>query len=112
SQQNERQERHERNERLERHERNERLERHERPKRVREDSRREELDSGNERMKIRLVILEFSDYALVWWDQVMKDIKIGKRVPIDSWGAFEFSDYALVWWDQVMKDNDRKEGSY
>ncbi|RDY04591.1 hypothetical protein CR513_11684, partial [Mucuna pruriens] len=54
-------------------------------------SRAERMDrhdgnSGNKRMKVRLVTLEFSDYALVWWNQVLEDIRRVRKDPCESWG--------------------------
>ncbi|RDX86698.1 hypothetical protein CR513_31940, partial [Mucuna pruriens] len=47
--------------------------------------KKEENDMGEEERnhgrKMRLVTLEFSDYALVWWTQVLEDIRSGVREP-------------------------------
>ncbi|RDY01013.1 hypothetical protein CR513_15716, partial [Mucuna pruriens] len=73
-----------RNESQERFERIERVDRCEIHRR-REEPMREDLDSGNERMKVRLVTLKFNDYVFVWWNQVLEDIKTVRRNPCDSW---------------------------
>ncbi|RDX79914.1 hypothetical protein CR513_39604, partial [Mucuna pruriens] len=36
-------------------------------------------------MVVRLVMLEFSDYAIVWQNQVLAKIKRGRRYPCESW---------------------------
>ncbi|RDX89821.1 hypothetical protein CR513_28406, partial [Mucuna pruriens] len=35
-------------------------------------------------MVVRLVTLEFNDYALVWWNKVLENIRRGRRDPCDN----------------------------
>ncbi|RDX91636.1 hypothetical protein CR513_26358, partial [Mucuna pruriens] len=104
-------ERHERQVRVERNRRKERRERHGRRG---EEQRREELDMskckilpflGNckleklkyeqtlgcfnlyRRVVVRLITLEFGDYALVWWTQMFEDIRRGIKDPCEDWVA-------------------------
>ncbi|RDX72592.1 hypothetical protein CR513_47898, partial [Mucuna pruriens] len=94
-------------ERNQRHVRNERIERCERPRKGKEELIREKLDRNckvdsylnwelkvdqifecfdyRERIKVRLVTLEFNRYALVWWNQVLEDIRSARRDPCESW---------------------------
>ncbi|RDY03943.1 hypothetical protein CR513_12405, partial [Mucuna pruriens] len=37
------------------------------------------------RKVVRLVTLEFGDYALVWWTEVLEDIRRGVRDPFKDW---------------------------
>ncbi|RDY12097.1 hypothetical protein CR513_03156, partial [Mucuna pruriens] len=39
----------------------------------------------NNRMKVKLVTLEFSGYALVWWNQVLNDVVRRRRPSVDTW---------------------------
>ncbi|RDX83284.1 hypothetical protein CR513_35810, partial [Mucuna pruriens] len=41
------------------------------------------------RMMVRLVTLEFSEYALVWWNQVLEDVRRGRRNPCVSWASLK-----------------------
>ncbi|RDX61242.1 hypothetical protein CR513_60543, partial [Mucuna pruriens] len=45
--------------------------------------------SPSERMKVRLITLEFGDHAHVWWNKVLKDISRGLRDPCESWGSLK-----------------------
>ena len=38
-----------------------------------------------EEKKIKLAFLEFEGYALMWWNQVMSDVKRMKRPLINTW---------------------------
>ncbi|RDX90467.1 hypothetical protein CR513_27661, partial [Mucuna pruriens] len=82
-----------------------RSERHERPMRVRRHG--EELRKGpfkdtyleqemkiyqnlecfdfDERKNVRLIILEYGWYSLVWWNQLIYDMRAMRRAPIESW---------------------------
>ncbi|RDX73445.1 hypothetical protein CR513_46939, partial [Mucuna pruriens] len=84
-----REERHGRRERYVRNEREERHGRCIRNRRDKEEPRRQKLDNGKERMKVSLVTLEFSDYALLWWNQVLENIRRRWRDPCESWGALK-----------------------
>ena len=35
--------------------------------------------------KVKLVIIEFSDYAIVWWDQLVLNRRRNKEYPIKTW---------------------------
>ncbi|RDX72373.1 hypothetical protein CR513_48158, partial [Mucuna pruriens] len=35
--------------------------------------------------KVRMVTCEFSGYALVWWNQYIRDVRDGRRRYIDVW---------------------------
>ncbi|KAJ9556733.1 hypothetical protein OSB04_011347 [Centaurea solstitialis] len=37
------------------------------------------------RKKVKLVVIEFSDYALTWWDQLLINKRRNGESPIDSW---------------------------
>ncbi|RDX97401.1 Retrovirus-related Pol polyprotein from transposon 17.6, partial [Mucuna pruriens] len=63
-----------------RSERHERLERH---------SRRRRCFDYHVRRKVRLITLEFSDYTLVWWKQVLGDIRRTRREPCESWAELK-----------------------
>ncbi|RDY03257.1 hypothetical protein CR513_13175, partial [Mucuna pruriens] len=41
------------------------------------------------RRVVRLVTLEFSDYVLVWWTQVLEDIRRGEKDPCEDWVALK-----------------------
>ncbi|RDX83851.1 hypothetical protein CR513_35188, partial [Mucuna pruriens] len=41
------------------------------------------------RIMVRRLTLEFSDYVLAWWNQVLEDIRKGMRDPFESWGALK-----------------------
>ncbi|RDX74443.1 hypothetical protein CR513_45813, partial [Mucuna pruriens] len=66
-----------------------------RERRYKEDPRRAHLercrvifgvgDEGRASIGVRMVIYEFSEYALVWWNQYSKKVKEGKRRHIDIW---------------------------
>ncbi|RDX83914.1 hypothetical protein CR513_35122, partial [Mucuna pruriens] len=43
----------------------------------------------HERMKVRLVTLEFTNYALMWWNQVLGDIRRMRREPCVSWAKLK-----------------------
>ncbi|RDY12848.1 hypothetical protein CR513_02275, partial [Mucuna pruriens] len=61
-----------------------RLDRYERQER---HGRNERVES--EGIKVRLVTLKFSDYALVWWNQVLEDIRRVRRDPCESWAKLK-----------------------
>ncbi|RDY14339.1 hypothetical protein CR513_00618, partial [Mucuna pruriens] len=67
-----RSQRRERHGRKERYVRNDREKRHERNRRGREKPRKKELDIG----KV---------YALMWWNQVLEDIRKERKGPCESW---------------------------
>ena len=39
----------------------------------------------NEERKVKVAALEFSDYALIWWDQVQKERERNRDYPVDTW---------------------------
>ena len=39
----------------------------------------------SEEKKVKLAVVEFKDYALVWWDQIMSSRKRNYERPIDIW---------------------------
>ncbi|RDX92654.1 hypothetical protein CR513_25184, partial [Mucuna pruriens] len=43
----------------------------------------------NKRMKVKLVSLEFSDYALMWWNEVLCDIRRMRRSIVETWVEFK-----------------------
>ncbi|RDX91037.1 hypothetical protein CR513_27039, partial [Mucuna pruriens] len=40
-------------------------------------------------MKVRLVTLKFSDYARMWWNQVLGDIRRMRRASCESWAELK-----------------------
>ncbi|RDX65072.1 hypothetical protein CR513_56297, partial [Mucuna pruriens] len=69
-------------------------ERHERHVRMgrnrREQRRKRHVRRGEEPKKVpRLVTLEFGDYALVRWTQVLEDIRRGEKDPCEDWIALK-----------------------
>ena len=45
----------------------------------------------SEEKKVKLASLEFTDYALIWWDQMQKErIRYGRR-PINTWEDMKFA---------------------
>ncbi|RDY08903.1 hypothetical protein CR513_06818, partial [Mucuna pruriens] len=81
-----------------------RLERHGRHMRRMEKPRRDNLESLDalldwkikvkklfvchnihEKLKVKLVTLEFNAYALVWWYQIMYDVRNMRRPPCETW---------------------------
>ncbi|RDX73947.1 hypothetical protein CR513_46359, partial [Mucuna pruriens] len=83
----------ERCERYVRVERNRKDERRERHGRRGKEPMEEELDMSKCKippfMVVRLVTLEFGDYALVWWTQVLEDIRRGEKYPCEDWVALK-----------------------
>ncbi|PKI58547.1 hypothetical protein CRG98_021059 [Punica granatum] len=41
--------------------------------------------SYSELKKVKLAAIEFSDYAIVWWDQLMINRRRNREPPIDTW---------------------------
>ena len=39
----------------------------------------------SEEKKVRLAAVEFSDYALVWWDELLKSRRRNGEYPIETW---------------------------
>jgi len=39
----------------------------------------------SEKKKIKLVIMEFTDYAMVWWDKLVKDKRRNGEKPVRIW---------------------------
>ena len=35
--------------------------------------------------KVKLLVVEFTDYALIWWDQLVFTIRKNRERPIDTW---------------------------
>ncbi|RDY05770.1 hypothetical protein CR513_10355, partial [Mucuna pruriens] len=44
----------------------------------------------NDRMKVKLVTLEFNGYALVWWNQVFCDVRRRRRPNVETWAELNF----------------------
>ncbi|RDY10706.1 hypothetical protein CR513_04741, partial [Mucuna pruriens] len=47
---------------------------------------RGKLKRLQQNLKVKLVTLEFSAYALVWWYQIMYDVNRMRRPPCETWG--------------------------
>ncbi|RDX65366.1 hypothetical protein CR513_55982, partial [Mucuna pruriens] len=88
-----------RSHRSERHERHERYGRH---KRHREEPRREEIDGmkckippylGESKpysyVKVKLVTLKFNDYPLMWWNQILCNIRRIRRLIVETWAELK-----------------------
>ncbi|RDX77129.1 hypothetical protein CR513_42792, partial [Mucuna pruriens] len=87
-----------RSHRSHRHGYSERIERHGRHRMERNEPRKDKLDSVeqlfeyhdiSEKLKVKLVTLEFSSYTLVWWYQVVYDDKRMWRPPCDTWAELK-----------------------
>lgn len=39
----------------------------------------------SEEKKVKLALLEFVDYAISWWDQVLTSRRRGRKRPISTW---------------------------
>ena len=39
----------------------------------------------NEERKVKVAALEFSNYALIWWNQVQKERERNREYPVDTW---------------------------
>jgi hypothetical protein len=39
----------------------------------------------SETMKVKLAVIEFSEYAITWWDQLVKNRRRNRERPIDTW---------------------------
>ncbi|XP_019092325.1 PREDICTED: uncharacterized protein LOC109129137 [Camelina sativa] len=75
--------------------------------------------------KVRMAAVEFSEYALSWWDQLVTSRRRNGEFPIETWAemkaimrrrfvrmaAVEFSEYALSWWDQLVTSR-RRNGEF
>ena len=44
-----------------------------------------ECHNFSEAKKVKLVAVEFVDYAVVWWDQVVINIRRNRECPINTW---------------------------
>ncbi|KAG9454331.1 hypothetical protein H6P81_007235 [Aristolochia fimbriata] len=45
----------------------------------------EEAEESTKDKKVKLAAVEFSDYALVWWDELMKSRRRNREDPIEDW---------------------------
>ena len=39
----------------------------------------------SETKKVKLAAIEFSDYVIVWWDQLMVNRRRNREYPIETW---------------------------
>jgi hypothetical protein len=46
--------------------------------------------------KVKLVAVEFSDYALIWWDELTKARRRNGEYPIESWDEFKVAKLNLA----------------
>jgi hypothetical protein len=42
----------------------------------------------SETKKIKLAVIEFSEYAITWWDQLVMNRRRNRELPIDTWEEF------------------------
>ena len=42
-----------------------------------------------EAKKVKLVVLEFTDYAIIWWDQLASSIRRNGERPVETWGEMK-----------------------
>lgn len=47
----------------------------------------------SEAKKVKLAVVEFTDYAIVWWDKLVLDRRRGGERPIETWKEMK----ALMW---------------
>ncbi|GKV21307.1 hypothetical protein SLEP1_g31300 [Rubroshorea leprosula] len=43
------------------------------------------LDEWHEEKKVKLAAVEFTDYAVVWWDQLVLSRRRNRERPVDTW---------------------------
>jgi hypothetical protein len=43
---------------------------------------------------VKLAIIEFTDYAIIWWDQLVTNRRRNNERPIETWGELK----ALMRW--------------
>jgi hypothetical protein len=43
---------------------------------------------------VKLAVIEFTDYAIIWWDQLMTNRRRNNERPVETWGEFK----ALMRW--------------
>ena len=49
------------------------------------------LDCHNysEEKKVKLAVIEFTDYAIIWWDQLVTNRRRNHKRPIETWGELK-----------------------
>jgi len=45
--------------------------------------------SYSEQKKVNLVIIEFTEYALIWWDQIVISRRRNRERPVQTWGEMK-----------------------
>jgi hypothetical protein len=43
----------------------------------------------SEEKKVKLAVIEFTDYAIIWWDQLMTNRRRNNERPVETWGEFK-----------------------
>ncbi|XP_041001589.1 uncharacterized protein LOC121247286, partial [Juglans microcarpa x Juglans regia] len=43
----------------------------------------------SEEMKVKLAVIEFTDYAIIWWDQLVTNRRRNYERPIETWGELK-----------------------
>ena len=44
-----------------------------------------EFHNYSEEKKVKLVVIEFTDYALIWWDQLVMNRRRNYERPVETW---------------------------
>jgi len=45
--------------------------------------------SYSEQKKVKLVIIEFTEYAFIWWDQIVISRRRNGEQPVETWGEMK-----------------------
>jgi hypothetical protein len=48
----------------------------------------------SEEKKVKLAVIEFTDYAIIWWDQLVTNRRRNNERPVETWGELK----ALMKW--------------
>ena len=43
----------------------------------------------SEEKKVKLVIIEFTDYIIIWWDQLVTNRRRNNERPVETWGELK-----------------------
>ena len=43
----------------------------------------------SEKKKVKLAVIEFTDYAIIWWDQLVTNRRRNNERPVETWGKLK-----------------------